>query len=370
MGVVTGRTRRSWLLVAGGVASLCALPVLIGARSVHAPGIAAADLRTRILSSTSSYRGYAESDGTLGLPDLPEFGDVAGLFGGRTRLRIWHADPAHSRVDVLTPTGERGFYVNGRRATVWDYERNVVTALYGRPDIRLPRPADLNPPDLARRLLVGARPEELRPLAGRRVAGVAASGLRVVPADPDSTVGQIDVWADAATGVVLQVQVSGRSGPAALTTRFLDVTEGPHAVPDGVVSPPQPAGAQRAATRVPRVSPLIDRYAPAVLPPTLAGRDVSTLVPGGDAIRAYGDGFALFVAISLPADLADRAYEAAKAAGGQVRAIGVDSAVLLSTPLLTLSVVAPDGRDGGYVLAGTVGADVLNRAVTELVARR
>jgi len=62
-------------------------------------------------------------------------------------------------------------------------------------------------------------------LPPRRLAGLTASGLRVVPADPASTIGQIDIWADTANGLPLAVQILSRGARhPALETQFFQVS--------------------------------------------------------------------------------------------------------------------------------------------------
>lgn len=374
MGVDGGRTRRRWLLAAGGIATLSAVPVLIGAWPVTAAAVAPAQLRARILAADAPYSGYAEADGSLGLPDLPDVGDVAGLFGGRTHLRVWRLSAQRSRVDVLTPNGERGFYRIPGGAAAWDFERTTTTVLYGEPDLRLPRAADLAPPDLARRLLGGARgSESVQSIEPRRIAGVSAPGLRLVPTDPDTRIGRVDVWADPATGLPLEVQVSGRDGgPASLTTRFLDLRQGAGAATESDVDVPFPASGEQAATQVERISDVIDRYAPAVLPTSLLGRSGSGLAGGGpngaSALRSYGQGFSMFVAAALPRRYGSQAYDAARSAGARAVTLADGEAVLLQTALLSLVITLPTAEAPGFVLAGPVSADLLTKAASELVA--
>lgn len=374
MSVETERTRRRWLLAVGGIAALSAVPVLIGAWPVSVGEVAPAELRARILSADTPYSGYAESDGSLGLPDLPGVGDVAGLFGGRTHLRVWRLSDQRSRVDVLTSNGERGYYTVPGGAAAWDFERNNTTLLYGEPDLRLPRAADLVPPDLARRLLGGERgPEALQAIGPRRVAGVSVPGLRLVPSDPDTRIGRVDVWADPTTGVALEVQVSGRDGgPPSLTTRFLDLRQGAGAVSEAAVEVPFPASGEQAATQVERISDVIDRFAPAVLPSALLGRRGTGFLSGSDqgqasALQAYGQGFSMFAAAALPGRYGNRAYDAARAAGGRQVELTDGQAVVLQTALLSLVITLPTAQTPGFVLAGPVSSELLTRAAGELV---
>src|SRR5262249_61322802 len=91
-------------------------------------------------------------------------------------------------------------------------------------DVRLPRPADVVPPELGRRLVDGAAPGEVTPGARARVAGRSVPGLRIVPADPVSTVDHVDVWADADSGVVLRVAIVSRGADRPVfESQFLDV---------------------------------------------------------------------------------------------------------------------------------------------------
>ena len=57
--------------------------------------------------------------------------------------------------------------------------------------VRLPDTADLLPNELARRVLEGARPGELSRLPAQRVAGHDALGLRLTPANPQSSIGHV-----------------------------------------------------------------------------------------------------------------------------------------------------------------------------------
>ncbi len=212
MSVVRGQAARRWSVVAAGVATLCALPAVIGALPVPGSALTAAQLRARIMASAPvPYQGYAESTASLGLPQLPDLGDVITLLDGTTDQYAWYRSPGRWRADQLTAAGEDDIYQTSRGTFVWDYARGLLTQLTGAQPVRLPRAADLLPPALARRLLGLASPaDRLYRLPSQRVGGVDAAGLRLVPADSGSTIGQIDVWADPATGLPVQVEVFGR----------------------------------------------------------------------------------------------------------------------------------------------------------------
>jgi hypothetical protein len=348
---------------------LCSIPALIGAIPARAGTVDPVVLRDRILTADPPYAGYAESVGSLGLPDLPAIGDAGGLLGGRSRLRSWHASATAWRVDLLSDNGERDTYATRIGAATWDYERNLRTDLVGYPVLRLPRPADLLPPDLARRLLGGSRgAERLETLPTRRVAGIDAVGLRLVPTDPDTTVGHVDIWADRSTALPVFVAVTGRAGGApSVSSGFLDLHQGPAAVPADVVIAPGPRDAEFAEVDAPQVSEAIDRAVPWPLPARLAGRTSTPLVTGQPrALRTYGSGFSTFAALALPGQIAQQVYDAARAAGGVRHDLDGQPAVVLHSALLTLVAVAPGPNGVGLLLTGPVDEKLLLQAAVEV----
>ena len=120
--------------------------------------------------------------------------------------------------------------------------------------MRLPRAADLVPPTLAARVLAEAGPQaRFSLLAPVRVAGQSAAGLRVTPADPASTVGQVDIWAAPASGLPLMVEIFGRgSGRPALESQFFQVSPWR---PDPRVLTPSGAPAPDSPRRAPAPCP-------------------------------------------------------------------------------------------------------------------
>ena len=164
-------------MVACGVGLLCGLPVIVSALPVPASSLTAAALRARILASADvPYQGYAESSVDLGLPTLPDLGDVSTLLDGTTDQEAWYRSPTQWRADVLTSVGETDTYQTSHGTFVWDYSSNLMTQILGTEPVRLPRAADLLPPELARRLLGYASPaDRLSRLPAQRVAGVAGS---------------------------------------------------------------------------------------------------------------------------------------------------------------------------------------------------
>lgn len=375
MSVVRRDAQRRWVVVGAGITLLVGLPTLAGALPVADVDSTPTELRDRVLASSAQpYQGLAESRGLLGLPDIPRVDTVTALLGGTTRIRAWYSTPVEWRVDVLSATGEEGLYRDRRGTWAWSFERNTVVRVGAEPPARLPRAADLLPPELARRLLRTAGPDDtLTPLEPRRVAGRATAGFRLTPAEAGTTVGHLDVWADQATGLPLAVELTGRGATRpALTSAFLAIDmsrPGP-----AVTTPKLPTDARFISTSVPDVVAALDRFSPVFLPARLAGlpwRDSPTAArpvrPSRVGVSAYGAGFTSFVVLALPPDLANQAILAADDAGSpEVDVPGAD-ALLVTTPLVNGLIMRVDGQLGAYLLAGTVTEDVLARAAAGIV---
>ena len=354
---------------------LCALPVIASARPVSAPAVTAAALRARILASSGmSYAGYAESDATFGLPSLSGLSDVTSLLNGVTKMRVWQASADSWRVDVLSDVGERDTYQAPRSTYIWDSGSQLLTRIVGQPGIRLPRAADLLPPALASRLLreagTSARMTVLPP---QRVAGRTASGLRVVPADPASTIGQIDIWADVATGLALKVEILGRGARhPALETQFFQVSSWK---PDrGILTPQRGPGTGFTTTAAKSLEGALNNLDPELLPDTLAGRPMN-LIPALLPIGIYGNGLSTFAVLTLRGSTGLHLLNEASAAGGTTVQIPDGTEVAASAPLITVVLVHPDAAadrhyyGDTYLLAGLADSQVLEQAAEELASR-
>jgi hypothetical protein len=360
--------------VAGGVLVLCLLPVAVAAWPVPSgAGLDPARLRERILASADApYQGYVDSVGRLGLPPLPALDEVQDLLGGGVRMRAWYASATAWRVAELATTGERDTYRTREGTFVWDFERNLVAYTAGQPPVRLPRGADLVPPDLARRLLAGGRSgDSLTAVGPRRVAGVAAVGLRLVPADPDTTIGRIDVWADPASGLPVLVEVAGRGGAdPVFVSRFLQLRQ---ERPDpGLLTPGVPVGADFAEADSAEVAAALASALTGRLPVTLGGRTQTSAAAqaGISGAAMYGDGLSMFAVLPLPGRLGRRTLAAARDAGAAPVELTGATAYEVRAGVLTTMVVRTDGDRSsrrGWLLAGLVAPELLRRAATELV---
>lgn len=375
---VPRRFGRRWLLVGAGAAALLAagsaerwLPVTPAAGATDP-----ARLRDAVLSGVVPHTGVARSDGGLGLPDIPNLETAAALLSTTTRIRVQVAAADRWRVDQLTPVGEIDAYRAGDTEYVWDYGFTRLTTVRPIPPVRLPRASDLAPADLARRLLTITAGDPLTALPPRRVAGYDASGLRVSPADPDATVARIDVWVlpfpdGAALPLAVEVAARGvpEAAPPAIATRFESVAPGPP--PESALRPTAPPGAERVTAQPGDLAGVLRGLNAPPPPDALAGRPRVELPTGPDAgvlpgVGVYGTGIGRFVLVPAGREVARRIIASAGSAGGvPVPGFEPDRAARVATPALSL--VALRRRGGGYLLAGTVGPAVLERAATELV---
>ena len=395
--VVVRRSRRRWGAVALGVAFLLALPTatsstLAWAASRSRSTEATAVLVQRVLASDARpYSGLAEIRGGLSLPDLPRLGDLVARLGGTTRARVWWAGPTSWRVAQLSLTGEQATYRSGDRLVQWDYEQSRLTDVVtlptgqaggagsgaggsgtsGAASIRLPRTDDLLPPQAARRLLAAVGPgDRVDPLPGARlVAGVAAQGLRVVPGDPRSTIGHVDVWVDPGSGIPVQLTVVDRHGATALTSAFLDLSQAPPPAQD-VAIPPAP-GTVHDSTTTPDLASRIQQVGPWQLPPTLAGLPASSPVVGGTA--TYGSGLTRFIVLPLSGRLSGAVFGAAHDGGAGAVKLARGDGLSITSGMLSLVVArGTDGEPGdpqhAYLITGLVSASVLADAAQQLLS--
>jgi hypothetical protein len=367
--VVTAQGLRRWALVLALVLVLAAIPIAINRWPVRAAGLDAATLRARITASASQpYQGYAQSTGLLGLPALPNLTQVTALVSGTTEMRTWYAAPDRWRVDVLGEGTERDLYQTPDAQYTWDFGDNQLTRIDGAQPIRLPRAADVTPPDLARRLLSIAAGDRVEPLAARRVAGVDAAGLRLVPSSADTTVAHIDIWADPKTGLPLQAEITAKGGVRPVfVTRFLELhLSSPDAA---VLTPPAPrAGIGFTTTEAPDILSAINRRRPVFLPDSVAGLQRRDAVAGLSAAGVYGTGLSAVVIAGLPGRFGNPAFAQAATYGQQLTMPPGTDAALISTGLLSVLVV----RSGFqvFLVAGLVGPAEMQRVATGLTEVR
>jgi hypothetical protein len=375
VGVVRRATAGRWAVALGGTVAIGLLPSALAALPANGSDRTPRQIVAVARASASiSHEGYAETTGALGLPDLPQLGEVAALLGGTTHARVWWRSPSAWRVDRVTATGESDTYAWRGKLHTWDFESNRLRTILSESPVRLPRVDDLLPPQAARRVLAGVtRDDQLSALPAKRIAGRSVDGVRIVPAATDTTVGRIDLYVDSASGLPLSLMLYPRgSSNAALSSRFLDIRLG-HP-DDGVLTPRIPLRAPNEPVTVPDIAAATDVFAPFELPARLGSfersRDLLSL--GGTA--TYGVGLARFIVMPLTPELGRSALAAATDGGGVPLTISGGSAVRIGTPLVNVVIVhgeresgpSLDQRGRSYLIAGLVGDDTLTAAVTAL----
>jgi hypothetical protein len=372
--VVTRQARRRWAAVVCGTAVLGLLPWAVAGLPVSASPVSATTLRARIVDSASlPYEGYAETTVDLGLPLLPDLQGVSRLLDGTTDQYAWYRSAGHWRADAITASGENDVYQAGRVTYLWNYSDNVLTRVLGAQPVRLPRAPDLLPPALARRLLgLASGADHLSRLPSQRVAGVDAAGLRLAPADPDTTVAAVDIWADPADGLPVEVKIMGRGvARPVLVTKFLQLSRRRPALA-AVVPHPAPAVGE-ATAQLSSLNGILNggrdhRRHP--FPAELGGLPLVPTPGGLSDVAVYGAGFSRIALVPLPGSTGEQAASAASGAGaGSVTWPG-GMGVLIRTPLLTVLLAMPDpvGRVT-FLITGAVTPALLERAAADLSRR-
>lgn len=365
-------TRSSrWAVVVTAVVVLAATPLLVRALPVAGapPTSSAGALLERMRAAWAGpYAGYVESSGSLALPVSDQLDEVASLLGGRTQLRVWWRAADDWRADALSPTGEHSTRTEPDGVWTWDFEDNRVTrttpAVPG--DLRLPQAADALPPQLAARLLSGARATEVSSLPARRVAGRAADGLRLVPDEPLTSIGHVDVWADRVSGIPVRVEVFGRApGVAALSSTFLDFTPRRPSEQETAFTPP-PGSRLRTGTRFDVVE-IAGRFATVPPPESLLGLARARVASGLPGIGQYGSGVTRVVVSALPPRLARSLRAQLRVATGATQ-LPEGWSVSVGPVAVLLTDEGPTGQD--WLVTGTVTPAGLAAAARELAATR
>jgi hypothetical protein len=348
-----------WTVVAGVFLLLALAPMAGRAFPATDRPLSAAQLLGLVRSGYDTpYSGTVEASGRLGLPFGDRFTDLADLFGGQTRLRVWWRGPTDWRVDRLTDSGEVDLFHHQNVTTQWDYERSRVSVGTD-PEIRLPRDSDLLPPRTAEFLLGDADADHLSRIAPRRIAGHDALGLRLGVDDTRSTIDHVDLWADSDTGTVLAVDVYSSDAVPVVSTAFTSFSDGQPS--EDVTRFRAPPGVHR------QFEPLLDfadaanQYAPLTPPGILAGLVRSN--PSGGGVGAYGDGPVRLLAVPLQ-------RRDAAVLSGQLEHSGAQAQhgqqLLRVGPLGIMLTRLRQPFEFQWLLTGTVTDDALRRAAADL----
>ena len=359
---------RRWLLVGCAVLLLLAAPFVVRALPAHDEDVSAVALLHRIQGSRDvAFSGYVETTGSVALPDNEDLSSLTKLLGRTNKVRVWWRDPSTWRVSTLRTTGETDLVHAGDRTLRWVYESKNVTLV---PDVavRLPQTSDLLPNELARRVLSGARADEVGRLPARRIAGHDALGLRLTPGDAQSSISRVDVWADRSSGLPVEVRMFGRgSGVPSVASRFVDLTVGEPSASALDFSPPRDSRVR--TDDVVDLADAVNRFAARVPPKTLAGLPSRgpTAVADQGSVGVYGRGPTVLLALPLWHRTADRVREDLCHQPG---ARELDAGVLVAAPPMRLLLAKPEPNDSSWLLAGTVTRKALVDAARELAESR
>lgn len=368
MGGATGRRSltplRRWGLVVLAVVLVVGVPLGVRSLPAQESDVSATDLLALVADAQGRpWSGLVETQGSLALPVADRFTDVGALLGESTRLRVWWRDTESWRVDRLLASGETDLVHTDGRTTQYDFDDAVATTSVD-PDVRLPRTADLLPPVLARRLLQDVDAAQASRLPARRVAGVSAPGLRLVPGTERSSIERVDLWADPASGLVVRLEVyaEGAADPD-FTTVMIDFSDQQPSRERVTFTPT--AGTEQSFEEVLDIADAANQYAPLRPPDTVAGLPRTDDEGGSQgAVGVYGRGLTQLIAIPL------RGREAGPLREQVQRTIGVEvtpaGATLLVGPLGVL--LTGEDDDGGWLLVGTVDAVGLRDAAQDLLS--
>jgi hypothetical protein len=317
------------------------------------------------MSGHVSYAGYVESRGGIGLPDIPQLGDVVSLFGDTNDMRVWWRSSTVWRVDKLATAGETDTYSDKAGYWQWDSAHREATRTNGIVPVRLPRAADLLPPQLAYRVLGEVRTgERLFRLPARRIAGRDALGLGIRPASSESTISKVECWVDRSTGLPLAVDIVGRGASTpALTTQFLDLAVRQVSAHETTFSAPPDATVQTVAAL--DVTAELSRLTQYAWPMSLGGLPRRDQIAGLTGVATYGEGFAAVTVIPLTFSLADDISSHLTGPPAVRANVPGADAIGVVTPLVNGLLITTS--DGAYLLAGTVTLTALEQMAEVLV---
>ncbi len=361
--------RARWVIVFTVAASLIVVPLAFQGRTPAESSLSATELGARVQSSGHrAWSGFVQSSGGLQVPDTDSFANLAQLLGENNELRVWWRSPSDWRVDRIRSTGETDLFRSGDTAVRWVFESETATVT-PTSTVRLPDASDLLPPTLGRTVLQGAHDAELSRLPARRVAGISAPGLRLLPDDQGSTVARADLWIDPDTGLALRVELyaAGNQQPVLTTAlRHFD-----RDTPDPALTRFRPAaGVEVNFDQSVDVAAAANAFAPYDLPPSLGGLPSRAATDPG-AVGVYGRGPTTLIVLPLRRQVAEplRSRLRESAAVREITA-GTLLPVGLVSVLVTRRGFATQGGEGSgtFLLTGTVDQPTLERAAADLGA--
>jgi len=376
------RGRRRWIVPVGAltaVLSVGGLTELASSASASAPKldpITPAQLLAKARGAQlAPFSGTVEVTSNLGLPSVSSFGvssssPVLDLLTGTHDLQVWYGGPEQVRVAMPGTMVETDWIRNGADVWAWDSATLHVT------HATLPpaepgtgthhattglSPSSLTPADEAQRLLDALDPTTAVSVRTPRfVAGHAAYELVLTPKSTTTTVGEVTLSIDAATGVPLDVQVTAKgAGSPTFEVGFTKLDDhAPDPAKFAFVAPPG-ASVTQASDPTALASPALSRLERHAGRRRAGGTVAAPVAPVGSTPRptVVGTGWdtvAIVSAGQLPAQLA-----------GMVRSAPAFSAHGVDGHLVTTALVDVLFLTDGRVAVGAVTPDALAAAVAQ-----
>lgn len=356
-----------WAVVGCVAAGLVVVPRMVGASPATKAAASTKEALTSLLigalgTEAIPYQGLVLTNGDLRLPTISKTGEAVELFGARSHVRVWYAEPLSWRVDRLSVAGEVDTYADVAGFWQWDSNRKVFERKRLDLQLRLPRTSDLLPPALGRRLIasMGAR-DSVISLPVKRIAGRDSQGFRLTPKLPASTIDHADIWIDGGSQLPLQVAVYAKGvALPTLESSFEDfsLAKPAHSLVD---YEPPPGSRIEGDDNDLDVVQLAQIFSRRRLPDSIAG--LARRTPEATSVASYGVGFDVVDVASVrqanaaqfvPSGL----VESTRPWGGKARILQTD---------LVNALIFQTARSA-IVLSGPVTIEELDRVAAVVVA--
>ena len=387
--LLRARVNRRWavpVIALLGVLGVGAIPPLFqsaGASTPDLPTLSPAELLAKVRTAqVTSLSGTVTLTSKLGLPSLGSLGghslnSLTDLLAGQHSAQVWIDGADHIRIATAAPMAETNWIRNGN--DVWSYDSATLRVTHttlaadttpSTPRVEpVPDPAHETPVEFANELLDQVTPSTAVTVdTAQYVAGRPVYELSLAPQSADSTVQDVAIAVDAATGLPLEVKVVARStGQTALAFGFTKISFDQPAASTFAFTPPPGSTLREAADITTFINPPSRNHVgpnrsatPGTPVPTpgAVGTNPDTTTSTPDSVTTIGSDWgtiAVLAAGSVPQQLT-----ALMSSSPQVTA-GAVTGRMLSTPLISVLFL-----DDGRVAIGAVTPAALQDAVAKL----
>jgi outer membrane lipoprotein-sorting protein len=361
------RIHRRWAVPAIallGVLGVGAVPQLFQTASASTPDLPTltpAELLAKARTAqVTSLSGTVTLTSKLGLPSLGSLGgrslsSFTDLLAGQHSAKVWVDGPDHVRIATAAPMAETNWIRNG--TDLWSYDSATLRVTHTTlaadttttPETdAAPDPAHETPVDFANELLAQVTPStDVSVESPQYVAGRPVYELSLAPHGSDSTVQQIAIAVDAATGLPLEVKIVARStGATAFAFGFSKISFDQPAASTFAFTPPPGSTTREAPDITTFINPPGGRNRSSDSAPPAAPTDPSaptkpeSSADAADKVATAGSDWGTVV--MLPAGTVPKELMSLMSSSPQVTA-GALTGRMLSTPLLSV-LLLDDGR--------------------------